>query len=146
MIADIFDRFSMPPCAKLLGWTLLDSEPDAKWARFCFDGRAEFLNPAGFVQGGLLTAMLDDAIGSTVLIATQGSFYTVTIDLHVSFLAPARPGRIYAEGRVLQLGKTIAFIEAGLCDESGTPLARATSSARLVPADRMARRASAMAA
>ncbi len=136
-IATVFDRFPKPPCAQLLDWTLLDSNAEEGWARLSFEGRQEFLNPAGFVQGGILSAMLDDAMGPAVLIASGGTRYTATIDMHVSFLAPAKPGRIFAEGRVVQMGKTIAFMEAELTDVNGTKLARATSSARLVPVEKL---------
>jgi acyl-coenzyme A thioesterase PaaI-like protein len=39
---------------------------------------------------------------------------------------------------VVQLGKTIAFLEASLTDSAGALVARATSTARLVPAKRLA--------
>ncbi|HYM35053.1 MAG TPA: PaaI family thioesterase, partial [Steroidobacteraceae bacterium] len=58
--------------------------------------------------------------------------YTATIDMNVSFLAPAKVGSLYGEATVVQLGKTIAFIEAKLTDEADALLAKATSSARLI--------------
>jgi len=42
------------------------------------------LNPAGFVQGGLLSAMLDDTMGPAVLIMTEGRSYTTTVSLTVT--------------------------------------------------------------
>jgi uncharacterized protein (TIGR00369 family) len=138
MTATVFDRFPRPPCADLLGWKLLESDVANGTARIAFEGRPEFLNPAGFVQGGILSAMLDDTMGPAVLLATEGQFYTVTIGMSVSFLAPARPGPFVGEGRILQLGKTIAFLEAALCDRVGTVVARASSQARLVPVERLA--------
>ncbi len=138
MPATIFDEFPTPPCALLLGWTLLEQDPERGWVKLAFEAKREFLNPAGFVQGGLLTAMLDDTMGPALLVMTNGRFYSTSIDLNVSFLAPARAGRLIGEGRVVQLGKTIAFLEAQLSNDDGTPVARATSSARLVPIDRLA--------
>ena len=135
----IFDHFPKPACAELLGWTLLDHDAAKGWVRIAFEAGRAFLNPAGFVQGGLLTAMLDDSMGPAVLLMTEGKSYTVTIDMHVSFLAPALPGRLIAEGQILQLGKTIAFLESRLSDGDGTLIARANSSARLVPVDRLKR-------
>jgi uncharacterized protein (TIGR00369 family) len=82
--------------------------------------------------------MLDDTMGPPVLLMTEGRFYTVTIGLTVSFLAPARPGRLFGEGQVVELGKTVAFLEANLSDEAGTLIARATSQARLVTTERLA--------
>jgi uncharacterized protein (TIGR00369 family) len=130
--AAIFARFPTPPCATTLGWKLLDADPDAGTIRIGFEGRREFCNPAGFVQGGFLAAMLDDTMGPAVLVRTGGACFTPTIDLNVSFLAPARPGRLVGEGKVLQLGTTIAFLEGSLFDPEGKLLARSTASAGLV--------------
>jgi len=138
MTATIFDRFPRPPCADLLGWTLLDHDSAKGWAKLAFEGRPEFRNPAGFIQGGLLAAMLDDSMGPAVLLMSGGALYTATINLNVSYLAPAKPGRFIAEARVLQLGKTVAFIESSLTDAAGVTVARATSSVRLVPVERLA--------
>ena len=139
MVGTVLDKFPKPPCAELLGLTLLDHSSEEGWAKFSFEGRREFLNPAGFVQGGIVAAMLDDTMGPTALLASKGAFYTASIDMHVSFLAPARQGTLFTEGHVMQMGKTIAFMEATMRDADGTPLARATGSARLVPVDKLPR-------
>ncbi len=133
MTASVFDGFPTPACAQTLGWQLLDEDGEAGTIRVGFDGRAEFCNPAGNIQGGFLAAMLDDTLGPAVLVKTGGTHYTATIDLNVSFLAPARPGPLTGEGRVVQLGKTIAFLEGQLLAPDGTIVARATASARVVP-------------
>ena len=135
--ATVFDRFPKPACATLLGWTLLAHDAERGWAKIGFDARPEFLNPAGFVQGGILAAMLDDTMGPPVLLKTDGRLYTVTIDMTASFLAPAKAGPLTGEGQIVQLGKTIAFLEAKLSDCSGALVARATSSARLVETTRL---------
>lgn len=132
MTATALDHLPRPPCAELLGWHVLDARPADGWIRIGFTGRPEFLNPAGTIQGGFLAAMLDDTMGPAVFAATEGALYTSTIDMTVSYLKPARVGPLFGEGQVVQLGKTVAFIEARLTDGDGTVLARATSSARLV--------------
>ncbi len=139
MIKTALDNLALPPSAKLLGWHLLDARPKEGWIKVGFDGKAEFCNPAGFVQGGLLAAMLDDTMGPAVLMMTEGKLYTTTIGLTVNFLAPARPGRIIAEAKVTQLGKTIAFVEGKLTAEDGTLLATASVSARLLEAAKVMR-------
>ena len=55
MIATALDHFNAPPSAKLLGWHLLDARPEDGWVRIGFDGKKEFCNPAGFIQGGILS-------------------------------------------------------------------------------------------
>lgn len=133
----VFDRFPTPPCAATLGWRLIKADEESGAVRIGFEASHEFCNPAGFIQGGFLTAMLDDTMGPAVLVKSRGTLFTATIDLNVSFLAPARPGPLTGEGRIVQLGKTIAFLEAILSADDGTPVARATSSARLVPVERL---------
>ena len=134
MISTALDRLAAPPSSKLLGWHPLDARPGEGWVRIGFVGKPEFCNPAGFVQGGILSAMLDDTMGPAVFVMTDGKLYTATITLTVNFLAPAKPGPIVGEANVTQLGKTIAFVEGRLAAEDGTVLATASSSARLVDA------------
>ena len=136
MIATALDNLPKPPCADLLGWRVLDARPDEGWIRIGFEGRPEFRNPAGFIQGGFLAAMLDDTMGPAVFAATEGALYTATIDMNVSYLKPAKVGPLFGEGQVVQLGKTVAFIEARLTDGDGALVARATSSARLVASEK----------
>ena len=136
----VFDQFPTPPCAATLGWTVLRSNEGDGSIEVSFDGSQAFCNPAGNIQGGFLAAMLDDTLGPTVLIKTKGAQYCATIDLNVSFLAPAKPGRLIGHGRIVQLGKTIAFLEGDLRDADGLVVARATASARVVSTGAIARR------
>jgi uncharacterized protein (TIGR00369 family) len=132
MLATALDRLEAPPSSKLLGWHLLDARPEQGWIRIGFDGRREFCNPAGFIQGGILGAMLDDTMGPAVFVMTDGRLYTATITMTVNFLAPAKVGRIIGEANVTQLGKTVAFVEGRLTADDSTVLATSTASARLV--------------
>ena len=132
MIATALDDLAAPPSSILLGWHLIDARPKDGWIRIGFDGKAAFCNPAGFVQGGILSAMLDDTMGPAVFAMTDGRLYTATISLTVNFLAPARPGPIIGEAEVVQLGKTVAFVAGRLTAEDGTLLATATANARLI--------------
>ena len=128
----IFDRFEAPPSAKLLGWTLRAINPDAGTIEIGFSADDRFTNPGGTVQGGFLAAMLDDTQGPALFGHTHGEAYAPTIDFNISFLKEARPGNFIAKGRVLRLGRTIAFTEAELFDEEGDMIARATFSNRVM--------------
>jgi uncharacterized protein (TIGR00369 family) len=136
MMKTALDNITMPSVAKLLGWQLLDARPADGWLKLGFEGRPEFLNPAGFVQGGILSAMLDDTMGPAVLVMTEGKSYTTTVSLTVNFLNPARPGPIIGEAQVTQLGKSIAFVEGKLTTADGTLLATATAVERLLDASK----------
>src|SRR5918993_5743703 len=115
----VFDRFEMPSSARLLGWTLRAVDPEAGTIEIGFNADERFLNPGGTVQGGFLAAMLDDTQGPALFGHTHGEAYAPTIDFTISFLKEARPGDFVAKGRVIRMGKTIAFTEAELFDTSG---------------------------
>lgn len=131
-MASVFDRFPVPPAAATLGWTLIEADEETGALIVGFQGQREFCNPGGTIQGGFLAAMLDDTLGPTVLVRTAGAQYTATINLNVSYLAPAPPGAFVGHGRVIQLGKTVAYLEGELFDAGGVCVARATASARVV--------------
>jgi uncharacterized protein (TIGR00369 family) len=137
MLPDIFSRFPKPPVAEFLGWTLIDAHPQGDWIKIGFTARPEFRNPASFVQGGFLAAMLDDTMGPAVLLKSGGALYTATIDLQVRYLAPAKIGAFVCEGRAVQIGKTIAFAEGRLFDQDGTLVATATTSARVIETSKL---------
>ena len=139
MLKTALDDIPAPPSAKLLGWRLLDARPDRGWLQVGFDGRPEFCNPAGFIQGGILSAMVDDTMGPAALMTSQGRFYTTTISLTVNFLAPAKPGPLIVEAQVIQIGKSIAFMEGKLIADNGAVLATASTTARLIEAAKVMR-------
>ena len=130
-ISTVLDRFQTPPCAMLLGLDILEAERKGGCVKIAFIARPEFCNAAGNVQGGFLSAMLDDCMGPAVLIATDAWVYPSTINLNVQFLAPAKPGMLVGKAHVVQLGKTIGFVEGELEDPNGNIVARATASVRL---------------
>jgi uncharacterized protein (TIGR00369 family) len=129
------DRVPISGTSTLLGRRVLGFDEATTRVRVGFDAKPDFRNPAGFIQGGMLTAMLDDSMGASIWLAVGGKAYPVTIDLNVSFLGAARPGPLVGEARVVQLGTTIAFMEAQLTDEGGRLIARATASVRLYKSD-----------
>lgn len=135
----VFDGFARPPCAETLGWRLIDADENTGAVRISFEGLTSFCNPGGNIQGGFLAAMLDDTLGPTVLVKSRGTHYCATINLNVSFLAPAQPGAFTGVGRIVRMGTTVAFLEGELLDSDGLCVARATASARVVPTSGLAR-------
>jgi uncharacterized protein (TIGR00369 family) len=89
--------------------------------------RDELCNAAGApVHGGVYSALVDMAVGgalSTMHEASAGGVGQTTLDLNVSFIAGTRHGEVFAEGRILRRGRTIAFGEATITDSDGTLLA-----------------------
>jgi uncharacterized protein (TIGR00369 family) len=131
---EIEAMFPDPPCSQLLGWQLLGHDQDRGWIRIGFDGKSDFLNPTGRVQGGVLAAMLDDTMGPAVLLKSAGTLYPSSIDMNISFLSAAKPGPLFCEAEVLRLGKSVGFVQGQLMNSDRDILVRATSSVMLVPA------------
>jgi len=74
-------------------------------------------NPNGVMHGGVVTSLMDETLGHVIAAARGLETIQVaphsTVEMNASFLAAARPGdRVVVEGRVLRLGKSIAFGEA----------------------------------
>ena len=129
----VFDRFDVPAASKLLGWMLKAIDPAAGTIEIGFTADERFANPQGFVQGGIVAAMLDDTHGPALFAHVDGAVFPVTVDFNVSFIKAARFGSFIGKGRLVSMGKTIAFTEAELFDEAGQIIARGTFTSRLVP-------------
>jgi uncharacterized protein (TIGR00369 family) len=124
-------RREPPPAATLLGWKLVDVDPDAGTIEVAYSADERFLNPAGSIQGGFLAAMLDDTLGPA-LVATLGpGEWAPTTDLHVQFHSPAKPGELRGRGRVVKRGREIAFLAGDLRDADDTIVASAVATANI---------------
>ena len=121
-----------PPAAALLGWKALSLEPGH--VRVRYTAKPEFGNPQGAIQGGFLAAMLDDAMGPALFTTLGSEDFAPTIEMKVSFLRPARPGPLIAEGRVVHETRSLAFLEGTLANEDGELVATATATARIMAA------------
>jgi uncharacterized protein (TIGR00369 family) len=125
-------RRPLPPAARTLGWSLSWVAPERGEIEVLFDAHAGFTNPVGTVQGGFLAAMLDDTLGPALVATLPPGEFAPTLELHVSFLRPASPGRLTGRGKVVHRGGTVAFLSGELLDGQGNAVATATATARIV--------------
>jgi uncharacterized protein (TIGR00369 family) len=117
-----------------LGHELVEIEPEAGVARARFLAGPEFLNPLGSVQGGILTAMLDEVMVDAALARLGPDFIVPTLEIKTSFLRPASAGPLNGEGRVVRQTRSVVFTEGVLRDADGREVARASASALIRPA------------
>jgi uncharacterized protein (TIGR00369 family) len=87
------------------------------------------------LQGGIVAGMLDSAMAQCLILCSGFSLGPPTLELKVSYLAPARPGAFRALGQVLHRGRSVAFARAELRDAKGVLVATASATSRLVPRD-----------
>jgi uncharacterized protein (TIGR00369 family) len=104
---------------------VVDAKPG--WVKLRVPVRDDIKNaPGAPVHGGVYSALVDMAVGGalgTLHEASEGGVGQTTLDLNVSFLSGVREGDIYAEGRILRAGRTIAFGEVTITDGGGQTLA-----------------------
>lgn len=116
-----------PPIGSTLQFTLAEVEHGR--ALFRATPGPHAYNPIGVVHGGYAATLLDSACGCAVhstLAPNQG--YT-TLELKVAFhrAISNETGPVAAEGRVVTVGRRVAFAEAWLKDARGKLLGSATS-------------------
>lgn len=113
------------PITTWLDGVLLSAEKGSITAEF--EVRADQLNHAGVMHGGIISTILDEMMGVT-LITYQIEHLYVTINLYVDFLYGAKLGeKLKAVSQVYRVGKKIANVEAKLYNETGQLIAKATS-------------------
>jgi len=123
-----------PRAAQTLGMRILRVDPDAGVLEAEFDGKDDFTNPAGNIQGGFLSAMLDDTMGPALASQLAAGEFAPTLNLNVQFLAPARPGKLYGIGRVMKRGGAICFLTGELRQQDKiVATATATAAIRKLP-------------
>lgn len=123
-----------------LGKLVADSRSAAgNWLQFTLDeieqGRAvlrmqvrpEMTNPFGKIHGGMMSLIIDEAIGWGVVSMDTDLHYT-SLTLNVDFLYAIGQGEwLKAEAKVLRVGKKIINVECHVYDLNGRILARANS-------------------
>jgi uncharacterized protein (TIGR00369 family) len=91
-------------------------------------------NPMGVVHGGVLSLILDSALGCTVLSTLPAGVGYTTVDLHVTMVRAVTQatGTIRATGRILHGGRTVATAEGKLTDAQGKLLAHAVTTCQVM--------------
>ena len=137
LIRDVFPAPS--PSSTSLGFELLALNMKDLTTRVRFEGKPEFCNPAGVIQGGYLIAMMDDTIGMLAGMKAGPEKLPSTVDLHTHFLRPVRKGMIEVFASIRNAGRAMLFAEAELYDPRGKEAARSAASLTLNPVTKPAR-------
>lgn len=119
------------PVLSLLGGEVESVDAEAGTLRARYVGRDEFRNPAGLVQGGMLSAMLDDVTASLVDATLTTGQGVATLSLNVSFMRPAHVGPIEAEASMMRRGKDICHV-MGRLQQDGKDVATAIAVCKVV--------------
>ena len=77
------------------------------------------------VHGGAIATLADEALASVAFTAAEEGETTVTADLKVDFLRPARPGRLVARATVRHRTRRLAFCDTTVEQANGQVVAEA---------------------
>ena len=96
--------------------------------------REAHCNSRGFVHGGVIAALADNAMGLSCGKSLPSAEGLVTISLNVDYAGTARTGQwLQIEPRVLRTGRSMAFADAVIAAD-GQIVARASATFRVLGA------------
>ena len=128
----IAGRAPLPPVLGLLGWKVAHAEPGH--VRAGFRGKEEFYNPVGFVQGGILGAMLDGVMGAAAVSLLAPDESITTLEMKINYMRSVQAVPLVGDGRVVHQGGSVVFMEGSLTTEDGSLVATATATGRVIRA------------
>lgn len=129
----LFTPDLIPACTQLLGGEFLSYDSKNLLVRIKFKPRPEFCNPRGHVQGGFVTAMLDECFSLAAFLCFEGNKICPTVECKTQFFKPVPVQPLIGEGQIIKQGQSIIFTEATLWDEDGILLAKATATSTPKP-------------
>jgi len=102
-----------------------------------YEAGPHMCHSGGVVQGGFVTGWIDAAMAHAAIAMAGNDIVPMSLELKVSFFAPARPGRVFAEAWVERRGRRTCFFAGRLLDPAGVVLAKASSTIQLAQRDKV---------
>jgi uncharacterized protein (TIGR00369 family) len=99
----------------------------------CIDLQPHHRNRRGVAHGGVVSALLDSALGAAVISAIPKEWWCATISISIQFVAGGRGDRLTATGRFQRRGVRVAFASGEVRDDRGHLVATAEGSWHLWP-------------
>jgi len=119
----------------LMGIDIVSVEPGKAVLRM--EVRPDMHNGAGWLQGGMLAALADEAMALALYPLLTKNEGIATISESTSFIRGAQDGFIIAEGRIIRKGRRVAFAEGEVfVDDPKKAMLSRTSAAFAVTAGR----------
>lgn len=125
-------RLPFPPLLHTLDFKVDKIEKGV--AVFSFQPQEFHYNPIGTVHGGVISAILDSAMGCSIhSLLGAGTVYT-TLELKVNFLKAItiKSGELRAVGKVIHSGSRTALVEAQLIDQNDIIYAHGVSTCMIM--------------
>jgi len=126
-VTTLFERMMKhaAPVAELIGFEIAESG-SGRTVVTLQSGPRHF-NPMGTLHGGILCDIADTAMGVAFASTLAPGETFTTVELKINYLRPVREAKLRAEGRVVQRGRTIGYVECEVTDENGKLIAKSNS-------------------
>ncbi|WP_235902836.1 PaaI family thioesterase [Sandarakinorhabdus oryzae] len=92
----------------------------------------------GIAQGGFVAGWIDAAMAHAVMAKYGFDRVPISLEIKVSYFAPANPGRVLAEAWIEKAGGRTVFAEGRLTTVDGRILAKASSTISLIDVAKVA--------
>lgn len=122
-----------PPVAQVMDIAVVSAEQGR--VRFTMPVKEFFTNHLGVLAGGILSTVMDSALGCAVLSLVKPDDDIVTLDLNIDFLRPIRrdSGPVTVNAEVVSLGRSRALSTCQAIDVEGRVCAIGKSNCLIRP-------------
>ena len=110
--ARVHDSFDRQAVMKTVNASVVSVEPGAVVLEFPF--QADLTQQHGFIHAGIVSTVLDSAMGYAAFSLMPVNAAVLTIEFKVNLLSPAKGERFTAVGKVKKAGRNITVAEAEL--------------------------------
>ena len=80
----------------------------------------------------MTAAMMDDVMSIAAGLTLQWGEISPTLEMKVSYIAMAKPGRLTGDAHIVKRGRSVMFLEATLKDEAGALIATASATCSVI--------------
>lgn len=110
------DLIRIPPFHKWLGLRCTHVEPERVTVVLPY--REELIGNPNIpaIHGGIIAGLIDLAGGAATFTVCNAP--TPTIDLRIDYIRPAKQGDLVAEARIVNAGRTVAFVDVDVRQEA----------------------------
>jgi uncharacterized protein (TIGR00369 family) len=122
------------PFLNFMGIELLDAGEG--WVKMKLNFRQSFLQPFT-VHGGAIYSLADSAAAHALMTMILPDQVPTTVEQRINFLKAVKDQDVHCEARVVNLGKTLAYVEATMTTADGTQVAKSAATLMRLDAGRV---------
>jgi uncharacterized protein (TIGR00369 family) len=129
---------SKVPIAALIGFSI--EEIGGGRAVASLRSGPQHANPMGTLHGGVLCDLADAAMGMAFVTTLSPDESFTTVELSINFFRPVWQTVLRAEGRVINRGRNVGYVECDVTDQEGKRVAKARSTCFVLRGEHAAKR------